>query len=69
VKECWQGEQAQGKMNKKKNITEKDLQAAIVHFLGKGGIIHKLPDQKTAGNHRVGHKYQSTELGGESSRS
>lgn len=58
---------AQGRM-KKKTITEEELNAAISHFLKNGGMIDKLPDEKTAGRMKVGHKYQATELGGESSR-
>jgi hypothetical protein len=41
------------------------LSQAIKKFLKSGGMIHKLPDQKTATPRVVGMKWNSSEVGGE----
>ena len=49
----------------KQQVTEAELQSAIRKFLDKGGMIHKLPDQKSGTARMVGRKWDSTEVGGE----
>ena len=56
--------QAQGKM-KNKTIKDEELRAAIKKFLMKGGVIDKLPDQKSNQGKMVGKKWDSSELGGD----
>jgi hypothetical protein len=51
-------------MKRKKQITHDELQESIVKFIKKGGIIQKLPDQKTALQNRVGGKWGTSEMGG-----
>ena len=55
-------------MNKKqKNISEEELNRAVRKFIDSGGIIKKLPDQKSAQLNRVGGRWCSTEVSGDSS--
>jgi hypothetical protein len=49
------------KSNKAKPITQEELQIAIRTFEKKGGIILKLPDQKTLGQQAVSMKWGHTE--------
>lgn len=53
------------KSKKEANITEEEVQAAIKKFLQSGGIINKLPDQKTVSARLVGKRWGSTEMGGD----
>ena len=49
----------------KSKISSEDLNRAVRKFVRDGGIIQKLPDQKSAGSKQVGGKWANTELGGE----
>jgi hypothetical protein len=48
-------------MKESKTISQKDLQAAIRKFKENGGIIQKLPDQKSYTNQGVGVKWANVE--------
>lgn len=50
---------------KNKTIKDEELRAAIKKFLLKGGVIDKLPEQKTILARMVGKKWNSSEMGGE----
>ncbi len=50
--------------NKEEKISQEDLTRAVSKFIKEGGIIKKLPDQKTLVQNRVGGKWCSTEIGG-----
>ncbi len=52
-------------MKEKKKISEEELKRAVGKFIRDGGIIEKLPDQKSVTHKQVGSKWASTELGGE----
>lgn len=49
----------------KAEITAEELNRAVGKFIKDGGIIEKLPDQKSAGHKKVGGKWANTEMGGE----
>lgn len=49
----------------KKEISAKELKRAVKKFTKEGGIIERLPDEKSASHRQVGGKYVITELGGE----
>lgn len=49
----------------KTEISAEELNRAVRKFVRDGGIIQKLPDQKSAGPKQVGGKWANTELGGE----
>ena len=49
------------KDNKAKTISHEELQAAIRKFQTNGGIIQKLPDQKSYSHQGVGMKYANVE--------
>lgn len=53
------------KNDKNVAITEEVLNKAIQKFQKAGGIIRKLPDQKTGSNRMVGKKWANTEMGGD----
>ena len=53
------------KGGKRLPITEEELQNAFKKFLHSGGVIEKLPDEKTAANQKVGAKWSHTEIGGD----
>lgn len=48
-----------------REITEEEMQAAIRKFLKSGGMIRKLPDQKSVGNRMVGMKRSHAEMEGD----
>jgi hypothetical protein len=50
---------------KEKKITDEELQAAIQKFVKAGGIIRKLPDQRTSSSQMVGMKWNNAEIGGD----
>ena len=50
-------------MKDSKVISHKELQAAIRKFQKDGGIIKKLPDQKTYSNQGVGMRWANVEAG------
>ena len=53
-------------MKTKKNIiTADELNKAIQKFLDQGGIIEKLPEQKSFESRAVGVKYNAMEIGTE----
>ena len=45
-------------------VTADELKLAVRNFVKDGGIIQKLPDQKSASHKQVGGKWANTELGG-----
>lgn len=49
----------------KKEICAEELKRAVKKFTKEGGIIERLPDEKSASHRQVGGKYVITELGGE----
>ena len=49
----------------KTKISSEELNRAVRKFVRDGGIIEKLPDQKSVGSKQVGGKWANTELGGE----
>ena len=48
----------------KTDITAEELNRAVNKFIRDGGIIEKLPDQKSVGHKKVGGKWANTEMGG-----
>ena len=49
-------------MKKAKHLTHEQIKEAIRHFIGKGGNIDKLPDQKNSRSELVGsEKYETFE--------
>ncbi len=50
-------------MKQKRKISHEALQEAIQKYIKKGGLIEKLPEQKTVQASRVGGKWSNTELG------
>jgi hypothetical protein len=46
-------------------VPQAELQAAVRKFIASGGIIKKLPDEKTASAQVVGVRWSSTEMAGE----
>ena len=44
-------------------ITDEELKRAVGKFVKDGGIIQKLPDQKSASHRLVGGKWSTTEMG------
>lgn len=46
-------------------VSEAELHSAIRKFLDAGGMIRKLPDQKTSPSQMVGKRWNATEMGGE----
>ena len=50
---------------KKIKISVEELQSAIQKFLKEGGIIQKLPEQKSRSLRMVGGKWNNSEIGGE----
>ena len=49
---------------KNKGVSQEELQRAVNKFVKQGGIITKLPDQKSVAQNKVGGKYATTEWGG-----
>jgi hypothetical protein len=49
----------------KAKVSEAELQAAIRKFVAAGGMIRKLPDQKTTASQMVGVRWNNYEIGGE----
>jgi len=52
-----------GKNLKESSVTEEELKMAIRKFVKSGGIIRKLPAQKTGTSRMVGKKWGHTEMG------
>ena len=50
---------------KEQKVSEAELQAAIRKFVASGGMIKKLPDQKTSASQMVGVRWNNYEMGGE----
>ena len=50
------------RMKQKTIVTEQELNKAIQKFLEHGGIIQKLPEQKTYSSRQVGVKYGAADL-------
>lgn len=42
-----------------------DVQAAIRKFIAAGGLITKLPDEKTSASRMVGRRWNTSEIAGE----
>lgn len=49
----------------KVNVSEAELQSAIRRFVEAGGMIRKLPDQKSNGSRMVGRRHNASEMAGE----
>lgn len=46
-------------MKNKKRVTQQEIAGALQRFIGKGGVIHHLPDQKYQSSKMIGdEKYQ-----------
>ena len=52
-------------MKASKQINQQEIQSAIHKFIESGGIIEKLPEQKTVKYKLVGSRWCTTEIGGE----
>ena len=52
-------------MKENRKVSEAELQAAIRKFVDAGGMIKKLPDQKTSASQMVGMRWNNYEMGGE----
>lgn len=50
---------------KERHISAADLQAAVHKFVDAGGIIKKLPEEKTAPSQMVGKRWNTSEIGSE----
>ena len=53
------------KETRTKKITEAELQAAMRRFVEAGGMIKKLPDQKSIASQAVGVRWNNSDIGGE----
>ncbi len=51
-------------MKQKKKISQQELNLAVKKFVKEGGIIKKLPPQRSALQNLVGGKWGNTEIGG-----
>ncbi len=51
---------------KRPPVTEEELQNAINKFLKSGGVIQKLPDEKSVSGQKVGAKWGHADFGNES---
>ncbi|MCH8075006.1 MAG: hypothetical protein IIC13_01730 [SAR324 cluster bacterium] len=56
-------EKRKGKDRKASPVTEEELKMAIGKFVKSGGIIRKLPAQKSGKSRLVGKKWGHTEMG------
>jgi len=50
------------KGKEKQTISHQELQRAIQRFLKEGGMIQKLPDQKSVAHSHVGHRWGNSEM-------